>query len=151
MEEKRRKRSIIVPKGFIVLIIIFLGLVSLYVYDKNLFLVFHVKLRPGVYELEGNGKGSMIVSEGNKIMFKDFDLNTHLKGTYYKQGTDLNSLFLNNHRTFRILNSWTGGYSVLYDVDEYHWLEIGYYPREDKLVLLNPGSTTEFSFVYKET
>lgn len=27
---------------------------------------------------------------------------------------------------------------------------IDYYPREDKLVLLKPGSTTEFSFVYKD-
>lgn len=151
MEEKRKKRSIVVPKGFIVLIIIFLGLVSLYIYDKNLFPVFHVKLEPGVYELVGKDEGSMIVSEGNKIMFKDFDLNKHLKGTYYKQGTDLNSMFLNNNRTSRILNSWNGIYSVLYDVDEYHWLEIDYYPREDKLVLLKPGSTTEFSFVYKET
>ena len=96
MEEKRKKRSIVVPKGFIVLIIVFLGLVSLYIYDKNLFPVFHVKLEPGVYELVGKDEGSMIVSEGNKIMFKDFDLNKHLKGTYYKQGTDLNSMFLNN-------------------------------------------------------
>ncbi len=150
MEERKKKHSIIIPKSFIVLIIIFLSLISLYAYDKNLFPVFHVKLEPGIYELTGKEEGIMIVSEGNKIMFKDFDLNMHLKGTYYKQGTDLNRIFLNNNKTFRILNSWNGIYSVLYNIDEYHRLEIDYYPKEDKLVLLKPGSTTEFSFIYKK-
>lgn len=150
MEAKKRKHPIIIPKYLAVLIVIFLGLVLLYIYDKNLFPVGEVELKPGVYECTGKANGKMIISEGNNILFVDFDLNTHLKGAYPEK-IDLNKMFLNSNRTFRILKGVSGVYSVLYDVDEYHWLEIDYYPREDKLVLLKPGSTSEFCFVYKET
>lgn len=150
MEENKRKRSIIIPKGLIVLIVILLGLISLYIYDKNLFPVGDVELKPGVYEFVEDGKGRMIVSEGNKIRFEDFDLNTHLKGVYPPR-IDLNKTFLNNDKTFRVLKGVSGVYSVLHSVTEEDWLEIDYYPREDKLVLLKPRSSSEFPFVYKET
>lgn len=149
MEDKKRKHSIIIPKYLVVLIIIFLGLIVLYIYDKNLFPVSEVKLKPGVYEFIEKANEKIIVSEGNNLMFVDFDLNTHLKGAYPEK-IDLNKIFLNSNKTFRILKGVSGIYSVLYDVDEYHWLEIDYYPREDKLILLKPGSTSEFCFVYKD-
>lgn len=150
MEENKRKRLVIIPKYLVVLIVIFLGLLSLYIYDKSLFPVTDVKLKPGVYEFVGEDGGRIVVSEGNKIMFQDFDLNTHLRGVY-KEETDLNRMFLNNSRTFRILRGVAGVYSVIYDVDEYNWLEIDYYPREDKLILLKPRSKSEFLFMYRET
>lgn len=149
MEKNKRKRSIIIPKCLIVLVLILLGLISLYIYDKNLFPVYDVELKPGVYEFSGEEDGRMVVSEGSKIRFEDFDLNTHLKGAYPPK-IDLNKIFLNNDKTFRIVRGISGVYSVLYNVTEYDWLEIDYYPREDKLVLLKPRSSSEFLFVYKE-
>lgn len=151
MEDKKRKRSIIIPKSLMVLSVIFLGLIFLYIYDKNLFPVNDVKLKPGIYELTGEETGRMVVSEGNTIMFEDFDLNAHLKGTYYPEKIDFNRIFLNNNQTFYIYKGLSGIYSVLYNIDEEYFLEIDYYPREDKLVLLKPATSTEFSFAYNES
>lgn len=150
MEEKKKKQSIIIPKPLLILSILLLALICLFIYDKNLFPVGDVELKPGVYEFTGEEAGQIIVSEGNNIMFKDFDLNTHLSGFYYSKKIDLNKMFLDHNRTFYIVKGLSGIYSVLCDVSETERLEIDYYPREDKLVLLKPGSTSEFCFVYKD-
>lgn len=142
-------KKIWLSKSFIILICFFAVIVTMYVYDKNLLPVWNVSLKPGVYQCVDKESGQIVVSEDCNIRFCEFDLNSEVKGTYYTE--DLNAIFLNQNRKFSLHKGITGCYLLTNKIqnEEMQTLQIEYYPREDKLVLLTATEGKTFTFQMK--
>lgn len=149
MEEKKPPKKIWIPKVFIVLLVFVTAVIGLYLYNKNLFPVWNVTLKPGMYRYAGEGGGEIIASDNFQLRFQNFDLNEKVKGTYYPQ--DLNAIFLDKDRQFVLIKGMTGIYNLAYRMSgDREALYLEYYPREDKLVVLTANESKSFTFELAE-
>lgn len=145
MKKKNPYSIIRIPKFAIALLFIFLVLIALFIYDKNLFPVADATLKNGNYKYKGEGNGEIIVTENSLLCFHDFDLNSVLRGLYYINH-DLNSVFVDKEVKF-FMDNRASGCTLIHRLEDDLTLEIEFYPRDDKLVLLKP--MTEETFVFQ--
>lgn len=133
-------------KCLIIIAVYLFAVVGLYIYDKNLFPVRNVTLERGIYRYIGDGEGEIVATGDYVLRIQNFDLNSKVKGSYYKQ--DLNAVFLNKNIEFTLKKGMTGCYSLLYSFPDGdgEFLEIEYYPREDRLKLLTANESKTYIF-----
>lgn len=147
MNGERIKKTIQIPIGFVVLVVIFIALIVLFLYNPNLFPVHNVEVENGVYQYV-DGEGEISISDNSKLCFRNFDLNAAIKkGMYYTE--DLNLLLGDKEREFYLHNNHTGVYTIEIDINEEESIQIDYYPRDDKLELLSPGESEETTYCFQ--
>lgn len=131
------------------IIVVSVSVVLIGLFSGKLILPGNLTVQPGTYRYTGTGGGEIVVSDDCYLCFRDFDLNKNLQGIYYTE--DLNSIYRDRENKFTlILTGPNGEYCLVNTFQDGKMLEIAYYPREDKLILLKPSSETEFTFVLQK-
>lgn len=143
----KKNKGKYILKYFIIVIAASGVLIGLF--SSNLLWVGDSSLKNGTYLYTGTGNGEIVVSDDCQLCFRNFDLNENLKGPFYTQ--DLNSIFLDKKNKFTFSIGGFHEYNLINTFgEEGEMLQLEYRPWEDKLVLLKPGSDSEFTFVLQK-
>lgn len=132
----KKKTWIMLPKSLIAVLIFAAVVTAIYIYDKNLLPVGNVSLKPGKYVWDQDSKASITISEDGRMTFENMDLDHMLVGF---RKFRLNETFIGEEKKFILTRGLSGVYSLSYYLSEEDRMEVDYYPREDKLLLLNRG------------